>query len=224
MAQLEKVKVWDLAVRVFHWSLVAFFVISYITGEELETVHAWSGYVVIGLVVFRIFWGLVGSRYARFSNFIYAPYEIVLYLKSLASRSPKHYLGHNPAGGLMIIIMLLSLAMTGWSGLKAYAAEGHGPLASVDVSLISSAYANGDDRDHDDDDKHEYGRSGEHNDEHENEGEGVEDEFWEETHEFFANFTLLLVFIHIGAVLSSSLLHGENLVRAMITGYKENKS
>lgn len=198
MQQQEKIKVWDLPVRVFHWSLVTFFVIAYITGEELDTVHAWSGYVVTGLIVFRIIWGFIGTRHARFGDFVYSRREVKAYIKSLFSRSPRHYLGHNPAGGWMVLILLVSLALTCWTGLEAYGAEGRGPLASVDASPVSTAYA--------DDDSHEKNEEG--------------NEFWEEIHEFFVNFTLLMVFVHIAGVLVSSVLHGENLVKAMVRGYK----
>lgn len=203
MSNTKTIKVWDIAVRVFHWSLVTFFIISYLTGDELETIHAWSGYVVTALILFRIVWGFIGTKYARFSNFIYSPAEVKAYLKSLLSKSPKHYLGHNPAGGIMVLILLVSLSFTVFSGLKAYAVEGHGPLASVDVSLLSAAYA--DEDKHDGDKKHEE----------------EEDEFWKEIHEFFSNFTLFMVLIHIAGVVVSSMLHGENLARAMVTGYKE---
>ena len=144
MSKAEKVKVWGLPIRVFHWSLVAFFAIAYITGEELETLHAWSGYVVIALIVFRLIWGLVGGRYARFSNFIYSPKNVRAYLKSLLSSKPLQYLGHNPAAGVMVLLLLVSLALTSWSGLQAYAAEGYGPLATTDMTIISSAYADDD--------------------------------------------------------------------------------
>lgn len=204
MTQSQKVKVWDLPIRLFHWSLVFFFVLSYSTGEELDTVHAWSGYVITALLLFRLVWGLVGSRYARFSHFIYSRAEIVGYLKSLMTRSPRHYLGHNPAAGVMVFLMLASLSLTVWTGMEAYGAEGHGPLASTDLSLISTAYADGD-----------------HEDDVESEGEGSE--LWEELHEFFANFSLFLVFVHIGGVVVSSLVHRENLPRAMMNGYKQTR-
>ncbi|WP_455216645.1 cytochrome b/b6 domain-containing protein [Kaarinaea lacus] len=206
MSQIKKIKVWDLGVRVFHWSLVSLFVISYVTGDELETVHAWSGYAIIALLVFRLLWGFVGTRYARFSDFIYSPAEIISYIKSLHGGSPRHYLGHNPAGGVMVLLLLASLALTTFSGLKAYAVEGHGPLAATDVSLISNAYADSDKED-----------------EHDGKGEHEKDEFWEEVHEFFGNFTLFLVFVHIAGVVVSSRLHGENLVKAMINGYKDQQ-
>jgi len=202
----ESIKVWDILVRIFHWSLAFFFILAYITGEELETVHAWAGYIIIGLLVFRIIWGMIGSKHARFSNFIYSPANIVDYLKSLFTSKPKHYLGHNPAGGAMIVAMLIFLSLSSWSGLKAYEAEGKGPLASAEMNLVSLAQA-------DDWYEEEHGH-GEHGGDH-------EDDFWEEIHEFFVNFTLLLVFLHLGGVFISSAIHRENLVKAMITGRKE---
>lgn len=200
MSNPTTIKVWDLPVRIFHWSLVALFFFSYVSGEILETLHAWSGYGVAALVVFRIIWGLVGTRYARFGNFIYSRAEIIAYLKSLLTETPKHYLGHNPAAGVMVLLLLASLAMTCWSGVETYGAEGHGPLASADVSVISSAHADSD---------------------HVEPGSGGS-EFWEEVHEVFANFSLFLVFVHIAGVVVSSILHSENLVRAMLSGYKKN--
>lgn len=220
MSEQNQVKVWDIGVRLFHWSLVALFVISYLSGDEQETLHVWSGYAIIALLVFRIIWGFVGTRYARFSDFVYAPGAVIEYLKSLASGSPKHYLGHNPAGGWMVIALLVSLSLATWSGLKLYAADGHGPLAQ-DISLIASAYADGREDDDDDDAKEGMeGRSvvmaGENGEE-----ENPEEEYWEDIHELFVNLTLLLVFVHIAGVAVSSYLHGENLPRAMMTGYKK---
>jgi len=196
----ESVKVWDIMVRVFHWSLAIFFLLAYITGDELETVHAWIGYIIIGLLGFRIIWGVIGTRYARFTHFIYSPQTIMGYLKSLLTSHPKHYLGHNPAGGAMVIVMILFLSLVSWSGLKAYEAEGKGPLAATEISIVSNAVA---------DDWYE--------DDHGHKG----DDFWEDIHEFIVNFMVLLVFIHLVGVLVSSALHKENLVRAMITGRKE---
>ena len=137
----ESIKVWDILIRVFHWSLAIFFVLAYVTGEELETVHAWAGYAIIGLLIFRVVWGLIGSKHARFSDFLYSPAKIFDYLKSLFSSKPKHYLGHNPAGGVMVILLLVFLGLSSWSGLKAYEAEGKGPLASAEMSLVSLAQA-----------------------------------------------------------------------------------
>ena len=198
------VKVWDILVRIFHWSLVVFFFIAYVTEEE-SFLHIYSGYIVLALVLFRIVWGVIGTKYARFSNFIYSPASALGYLKSLVFGKPKHYLGHNPAGGLMVVALLLSLFVTTYSGLKTYAIEeGKGPLAANSFSLISNAYA-------DDDDYYGY-RRGKYQD---------KDEFWEELHEASANFTLFLIFIHIFAVVVSSKLHNEDLIKPMITGKKK---
>lgn len=200
----ETVKVWDILIRVFHWSLVFFFFIAYVTGDELETMHAYAGYIIIGLLTFRIVWGVIGTRYARFSNFIYSPRQISSYLKSLLTSQPTHYLGHNPAGGAMVIVMILFLVLVSWSGLKAYEAEGKGPLAATEISLITTAEA--DDWYEDD---HGHGHKG--------------DDFWEDIHEVIVNFMLFLIFIHLAGVLISSTLHKENLIRAMITGRKKKQ-
>lgn len=209
------IKVWDPLVRLFHWSLVLFFIVAYITGEEESWIHIQAGYVVLGLISFRVIWGLIGPKYARFTQFVYRPSEVLAYFKSLFTRSPKHYLGHNPLGGWMVIALLSMLFVVTFSGLKLYAVEeGKGPLAH-NVELISSAYA---DRDEDHDDKHEY-----RNKNHDGEGEEFWEEFWEEIHEASAEFLLFLIFLHIVGVLISSLLHGENLVRSMITGEKKQQ-
>ena len=209
------IKVWDILVRLFHWSLVIAFAIAYFTAEEENSWHIYAGYTVLGLVIFRVFWGLVGTQYARFSNFVCSPSTVVHYMKSLIASNPKHYIGHNPAGGWMIIALLVSLLLVTVSGLKLYAEEeGQGPLAGVKskVTLISSAYA----ADEDDDDKDNERQDGDKNEQKE--------EFWEEIHEASTNFTLLLIFFHITGVLVSSRLDDENLVKAMITGKKKQKN
>lgn len=202
----QEIKVWDPLVRLFHWSLVIFFVVAYLSGEEESSIHIYSGYIILGLVTFRLLWGFIGTKYARFSNFVRAPKDIILYLKSFLKGHPKHYLGHNPLGGAMIIALLISIFMVSYTGLKLYAVEeGLGPLAEGNnITLISRAYADSDD---DDGDKY---------------SENEEDEdFWEELHEFFANFTVFLIFLHIAGVYVSSRLEKENLVKAMITGKKK---
>ena len=203
----KQIRVWDPLVRIFHWSLVLAFTVAYLTGDEENNLHIYSGYLIFGLISFRLLWGIVGSRYARFSDFVYSPKSIITYIKSLVAGQPKRYLGHNPAGGAMIIALLLSLAVVTYSGLKVYAIEeGAGPLAlqATEISFIKSAYADDDENEHN-----------EHDDEDE------EEEFWEEIHEVSANFVLFLVFLHIAGVIVSGRLHNENLVKAMITGNKK---
>jgi len=89
----KSIKVWDLLVRVFHWSLVSFFLIAYISGDDFEFIHTWSGYAIAGLIVFRLVWGMIGTKYARFYNFIKSPTEVRSYLKSLLAGQAKRYLG-----------------------------------------------------------------------------------------------------------------------------------
>ncbi|MGB5261538.1 MAG: cytochrome b/b6 domain-containing protein [Gammaproteobacteria bacterium] len=204
----KSVRVWDPLVRLFHWSLVLTFTVAWLSGEEESLLHIYSGYAVMGLILLRVFWGFAGTRYARFSDFLYSPRRTLRYLGSLLDRAPEHYTGHNPAGGWMIVLLLASLLVTGYTGIEVYGAEGHGPLAAngPGVEWVSVAYA--DDEDNDDD--------------HHGEGEANEaEEFWEELHEFFAYFTLLLIFIHVAGVFVASRLHGENLVKAMISGNKQ---
>lgn len=192
--QVDEIKVWDLFVRIFHWSLVAFFFIAYVTEDEVMWLHELSGYIILALVMARVLWGLIGSRYARFTNFIYKPATVKKYLSDSLHFKAKRYLGHNPLGGVMVVVLLIMLALTSWSGIEAQGPDGSGD-SGLNIELIKSALAN---------------------DDHESNG----NEVWEEIHEFFANFTLVLIFIHIAGVLFSSVSHGENLVRAMVTGRK----
>ncbi len=207
-------RVWDPLVRIFHWSLVIAFSISYLTGDEESAIHVYSGYTILGLISFRLIWGFIGSKHARFSDFVTSKTTVISYLKSLTGRKPQHYKGHNPAGGWMVIALIISLFVTTLSGLQVYALEeGLGPFANnpQQVQLISSAYA----------DDHEYA---EHKDSEKDSGNEFWEEVWEEIHEAASNITLLLIFIHIGGVLVSSLIHRENLVKAMITGRKKDTS
>lgn len=214
MTKEKFVRVWDLPVRVFHWSLVALFVVAYLSGEnDLEFVHVYAGYGILGLLAFRLAWGFIGSPYARFKEFVHGPGRVIQYLRGLVSGKAEHYLGHNPAGGWMILALLISLLGTTWSGLEVYGAKGHGPLAQVEgVQLIAPAYA--DRGEHDEDDEHgHHGGKGDEN---------PQEEFWEEIHEFFSTFTLVLIFLHILGVVVSSRVHNENLAHAMLTGRKQD--
>jgi cytochrome b len=201
----NEIKVWDPLVRIFHWSLVATFFIAWLSGDEWESVHVAAGYIIAGLVAFRLVWGFIGTQHARFTDFVYSPSTVITYLKDLAAQRAKRYLGHNPAGGWMVVALLVSLALTTLTGMMA-----HGTI-TVAFSLISPALAHGR-KGHDEDE-----------DEDEGEGEGEGEELFEETHEFFAHLTLLLVAVHVAGVLVSSLLHRENLVRAMVTGRKSRE-
>jgi cytochrome b len=135
-------------------------------------VHIAVGYGIAGLIALRIGWGFVGPRHARFSNFVRSPREVLAYLRDVVLLSAPRYLGHNPAGGAMIIALLVMLVGTATTGYMM-----------------------------------------------------TTDAFWgakwvEEIHETFANLTVGLVVLHVLGVLLSSFLHGENLVKSMITGQK----
>lgn len=110
------VKVWDPLVRLFHWSLVGLFALAYFTGDEWKDAHIVVGYAIGGLVVFRVLWGLVGPRNARFASFVRGPATTLGYLRSaLAFRAPR-YLGHNPAGAAMIVALLVAIATIATTG------------------------------------------------------------------------------------------------------------
>jgi cytochrome b len=138
----DEVKVWDPFVRIFHWLLVLSFTVAWLSGEELETLHAWAGYAVTGLVLLRLVWGFIGPRHARFIDFVYRPAEIRAYLGDTLRLRPRRYLGHNPAGGAMILLMLVMLLATALTGMACYGVEeGAGPLAMLSGMSAASGEA-----------------------------------------------------------------------------------
>ena len=165
------VLVWDLPTRVFHWSLAVCFAGAWLTSdsERQHLLHLLFGYSLFGLVLFRLAWGLVGSRYARFSEFLRGPGATWRYVKSMAQGNPAHYVGHNPAGAVAIWLLLgLGLATAG-----------------VGVAMVTGG------------------------------GEALE-----EVHEALATAMLVVVGLHLLGVVAGSVLHRENLPRAMVTGRK----
>lgn len=110
------VRVWDLFVRLFHWSCAALFLANYTVLEAGSRVHRYVGYSLITLVIARILWGFVGSPYARFSSFVPSPRQLRDYLSALRRGEHPYYLGHNPLGALMVLFLLFMLLMTGISG------------------------------------------------------------------------------------------------------------
>jgi len=170
---MKYILVWDWPVRLGHWLMVGGFIVAWLTSES-ETwrlVHAFSGSVVIAVALFRLPWGFIGSRYARFVEFVRGPASVIDYVRSLIRLEPDHHTGHNPAGGWAIMLLLGLGIATGVVGWAMYNELG---------------------------------------------GEWLED-----LHEGLAATMLTVVFIHVAGVISGSLLHGENLVRAMITGHKQ---
>lgn len=116
-AGADEVRVWDPLVRIFHWSLAAGFLVAWLSAEEWEALHLWAGYAAAGLVAFRLLWGLVGPRSARFGQFVKAPAGVRAYLGAMLRGRERRHLGHNPAGGAMIVALLGGLAglcLTGW--------------------------------------------------------------------------------------------------------------
>lgn len=143
-AKTRRILVWDAPVRVFHWLLVASFAGAWLTAESerWRQVHVTLGYTVAGLVVFRILWGLVGTRHARFASFVRGPAAVARYVGGMLRGKPVHYTGHNPAGALAIMALLgLALAVTasGWANLNDlgghWLEEAHEAAASIMLAI-----------------------------------------------------------------------------------------
>ena len=198
--------VWDPLVRFGHWALVAAFAVAYLSAEEEaggpDPLHVWGGYAVGILVVLRVAWGFVGSRHVRFSDFVRGPIAALAYFIDLLYGRARRYVGHSPAGGAMVIALLVCLAATVATGLIAYGEEGKGPLAVV---MVTEANAN----------ENEAGRRALA----ERRGEKTESTVGE-LHGLMANITVALVAAHIFGVAVASVVHKENLILAMITGRK----
>ena len=126
--EITSVKVWDWPVRVFHWTLAVSVIGAYVTGEseDFERLHHTLGWVAAGLIGFRVVWGLVGTRYARFSEFVRGPEQVWSYIKSLRSGELQHFVGHNPVGAVAVMLLMALVALsvyTGWLALADNAAE-----------------------------------------------------------------------------------------------------
>ncbi len=110
------IRVWDPLVRAFHWTLVVTFVVCWLSAQVWEDLHAWAGYVAGALALARVVWGFVGRGYARFSQFVRAPRVVFAYLAAIARGSEGRFVGHNPAGGAMIVALLIVVVATAVSG------------------------------------------------------------------------------------------------------------
>jgi cytochrome b len=124
------VQVWDLFIRIFHWTLALSFVTAFISGElGVMALHVLIGYLICVLLVSRLFWGFKGSEYARFSSFFFSVDETRAYVRGMLKGRPQHYFGHNPAGALMVFTLLALLILILMSGLLTLAAiDYEGPL------------------------------------------------------------------------------------------------
>ncbi|MHB0767389.1 cytochrome b/b6 domain-containing protein [Bradyrhizobium sp. 5.13L] len=140
-----KVKVWDPFVRVFHWSLAGLFLLAYATGDEIESVHIAAGYTIAGLLAVRIAWGFVGPRHARFRDFVRSPHAVFAYMRDVALLKAPRYLGHNPAGGAMVVALIVTLIGTCTTGCmmtsgsfwgEKWVEEVHESFANLMIGLV----------------------------------------------------------------------------------------
>lgn len=179
--QARTVKVWDFPTRIFHWSLVAVIVIAWASSEAEGSafwIHVYSGTLLIGFVAFRALWGVIGSRYAQFGDFVHGPDTVADYAKRLFSFRPPYSVGHNPLGGWMVVALIVMILLAVMTGMMTSEDGYVGPLAHIGGGIFGEA------------------------------------------HEGFANFLLVLIFVHVGGVIVHGLISRENLPRAMVTGDK----
>ena len=181
------VKVWDLPVRLFHWSLVLLVVTSFVSakiGGNAMQVHLLAGYAVLALLLFRILWGLLGGTHARFASFVRSPLAVIAYLKALKQDKAEHHLGHNPAGAWSVILMLLALLAQAATGLFANDdISTEGPLAKLVSKALSDRITG--------------------------------------MHHLNVKLLLALIGLHLSAIAFYFFYKRENLVKPMITGFKE---
>ena len=166
------VHVWSLRVRLFHWALATSVAGAWLLSEDVRWLHEYAGYAAATLVAGRVLFGFVGTGHERFASFVQGPRATLVYLGDIARRRERRHLGHNPAGGVMIVGLLCAIALivlTGW-------------MMTTDTFW-------GDER-------------------------------VEAIHKLLADGLVLLVILHVSGVLVASLSHRENLVRAMVTGWK----
>src|SRR4030065_1551235 len=119
---IQRILVWDIPTRVFHWLLALSFAGAYLTAESerYRDIHVVLGYTLLGLIGFRLLWGFFGTRYAQFRSFLFSPGEVVAYGRSLLRGKPAHYVGHNPAGSMAIWLLLGLGILTGATGVMLF--------------------------------------------------------------------------------------------------------
>lgn len=167
-----QVLIWDPLVRIFHWGLVVCFATAWLTSDSAGTLHHVVGYAAFGLVFLRLVWGFLGTPYARFAQFVRHPVTVWHYLGAIAKGKEARYVGHNPAGGAMVIALLAVMAGTAASGYMLTTDRYWGVAWVADL------------------------------------------------HSLLANSLLILIVLHLAGVLLASFRHHENLIHAMISGYK----
>lgn len=109
-------KLWDPLVRIFHWSIAAIFIANYFLNEEGDDWHQWLGYIAVGWLVVRFFWGFFGKGAARWSDFFPTRASLSLHLSTLLKGETYHRLGHSPLGAMVMIIMMLCMLALGITG------------------------------------------------------------------------------------------------------------
>ncbi len=184
---IRKIEVWDGLVRGFHWLMLLCFAVAYITSQAgMQQTHILIGYLICVLLIVRIVWGVIGSKHARFSDFVASPSRVWTYLQATFKNNPPHYHGHNPAGGWMVLALMGALLLMSVSGVILVSViEFEGPF----LNLFS----------------------------------GMNDQWayrYEGLHEVALEILWLLIAGHLIGVVVASIQHKENLVQAMISGYK----
>lgn len=132
----QSIQVWDLPVRLFHWTLVILMVVSYFSaqaGGDWMKLHFWSGYAILALVLFRVAWGFLGSTTARFADFIKGPAAAIAHLRELTGTGRPREAGHNPLGGAMVVVLLLAVLLQVGVGLFS---------ADTDMGTVNGPLAN----------------------------------------------------------------------------------
>ena len=141
--QARTVSVWDLPTRVFHWSFAAAVLIAYVSSEAdggAFWIHVYSGTALIGFVVFRAIWGVIGSRYAQFGDFVQGPATVSEYSKRLMAFRPPYSVGHNPLGGWMVMALLAIVLLAVLTGLMTREDGYVGPLSHIAGGLFGEAH------------------------------------------------------------------------------------
>ena len=139
----QRTLIWDVPTRVFHWLLVISFAGAFLTAESerYREIHVTLGYSLLGLLIFRLIWGVIGSRYAQFRSFLFKPTEIIGYLISMFKSEPEHFIGHNPAGSVSVYL-LLALGLTcGISGVVIFQDVGGDALEELHELAANSMLA-----------------------------------------------------------------------------------
>lgn len=182
---MQRTLIWDLPTRLFHWTLASSFAFAWLTsdGDRWRSIHVFLGYLILGLVVFRLVWGFAGSHYSRFASFWFGPREALDYLKQVARAKAPRHVGHNPTGSLAIYILLAMAVVVGLTGILTLGGDEQQGIAAGWFSFAQIKWL-------------------------------------KQLHEAGAILMLAVVFGHITGVVVESVLHKENLARAMVTGFK----